>query len=159
MTDDFEVNDALAELLRADEILLNSHWDKVKDIARDPVTQELRFVPLPDARWTAEEARTIAVGVICNDVFAWGCADAEELPYSEIIPLWRAWKADKVWGTAKWCCRQRGVKPQQPVIRRMKEAGVWDEAMEALPDQEVFRPAGSKSAMERALEAANGSSP
>lgn len=86
--------------------------------------------------------------MICNDVFAWGCADVEELPYSEIMPLWRAWKADKVWGTAKWCCRQRNMKPQQPVIRRMKEAGVWDEAMEALPDQEVFRPAGSKSAMD-----------
>jgi hypothetical protein len=71
--------------------------------------------------------------VNCNDIFAWGAADAEALPHDEIGKLFRMWHADKTWGTAKWCAMQRNQQPQPPVIERMKQAGCWDEAMEALP--------------------------
>lgn len=75
---------------------------------------------------------TTLLYVNCNDIFAWGCADAEDLPTSEIGNLYKMHIADPSWGSAKWCCIRRNTKPQDPVIKYMKEAGVWDEKMEAL---------------------------
>jgi hypothetical protein len=77
---------------------------------------------------------TIVIFVNCNDIFAWACADAECLPLDEIPVLYRMWERDKAWGPAKWCCIRRNEKPQEPVIDYMKSAGVWDDIMEKLPD-------------------------
>jgi hypothetical protein len=41
-------------------------------------------------------------------------------------------KKEPRWGAAKWCAIRRDQKPQPPVIRRMKEDGVWDDVMESL---------------------------
>lgn len=76
---------------------------------------------------------TVVLFVNCNDLFAWGCADAESLTRDEIEEVYKAWKADPSWGIDKWCCRKRRQQPQDPVIEQMKEAGVWDEDMEKLP--------------------------
>lgn len=76
---------------------------------------------------------TVVLYVLCNDLFVWGCADGEDLPYAEIGPLYKAWKADPKWGVDKWCCHHRNEQPQGPVITRMKNDGSWDDAMEALP--------------------------
>lgn len=75
---------------------------------------------------------TTVLFVQCNDIFAWGCADAESLPFDEIGNLYRMWHADKSWGTAKWCALRRKQQPQGPVIQRMKQDGSWDEMMESL---------------------------
>jgi hypothetical protein len=75
---------------------------------------------------------TVGVFVGANDVFAWGCADAECLPYGEIAGLFKAWHGDKEWGVIKWLCRRRNQRPQGPVEKEMREAGVWDEGMEAI---------------------------
>jgi hypothetical protein len=76
---------------------------------------------------------TTIVFVICNDLFYWGTADAEDLPHDEIGKLFKMWYADKRWGPDKWCCFRRNLRPQVPIVKMMKEAGVWDDAMEALP--------------------------
>ena len=34
---------------------------------------------------------------------------------------------------ARWCCLRRNMRPQPPVLRSMQAAGVWDDALEALP--------------------------
>jgi hypothetical protein len=78
---------------------------------------------------------TTVLFVNCNDLFVWGSADAEDLPSNEIGALYKAWMADKTWGVSKWCCHRRGWKPQKPIIKLMKEAGVWDDDMEALKDE------------------------
>lgn len=76
---------------------------------------------------------TTVVFVACNDVFAWATADGDDLPNDEILPLYKLWRENADWGPAKWSCLRRKEKPQRPVEKRMRQAGIWDEAMEALP--------------------------
>ena len=92
---------------------------------------ERHYSQKPDNK---SEGSTIVLFVLCNDIFAWACADAEDLPCSEIPKLYRMWEKDKIYGPAKWCCIRRNEKPQQPMIDYMKKDGVWDDTMEKLPD-------------------------
>jgi hypothetical protein len=64
--------------------------------------------------------------VNCNDVFAWGAADAENITFSEISELYEIWKKDEVWGPAIWCVKKRKMIPQDPVVKLIKDAGIWD---------------------------------
>lgn len=83
--------------------------------------------------WTKKPSgKTIVLFVNCSDIFAWGCADAENLTTSDILPLYKLYAVNKTWGPAKWCCFKRNEKPQRPVEKAMREAGVWDEAMDSL---------------------------
>ncbi len=81
----------------------------------------------------ADYDKQTKICVLCNDLFAWGCSDAEDLPVSEIGAVYKLWKADPMWGTSKWCCHRRNLQPQPPVKKAMQTAGSWDEAMEKLP--------------------------
>lgn len=76
------------------------------------------------------------IWINCNDLFAWGSADAEPLPYSEIESAYRAYKSGKH-GLDKWACQRRGVRPEGAAIEAMKADGAWDDAMEALPESSV----------------------
>ena len=71
---------------------------------------------------------------LCNDIFAWACADGEDLPLDEVSNLYRMWEKDSKWGSAKWCCYRRKEKPQGPVVEAMKGDGSWDEEMEKLSE-------------------------
>lgn len=130
----FRDEQALAMLLINGVVFINSHWWKYKEMTNERTAdgKGYKSAPIPDARWTEEESKTISVHVNCNDVFAWGCADAEELPYDEIENVYRMWRADPSWGTAKWCAIRRKQQPQKPVIDAMKKAGSWDSIMENL---------------------------
>ena len=93
----------LAHLLAKDVIFLNNgHW--IKDWPKDHIT----------------------LHVNCNDIFMWGCADSEDITYSEIDDLYTMWKKDENWGPAAWCIKKRKAMPQQPVIEIFKKQGVWD---------------------------------
>lgn len=108
----FEADDALALMLINQVVFLNSHWW------------------MDD--WPDEAKKITSINVNCNDIFAWGCADDEEINHCDIEPLYRMWKADPVWGAAKWCAIRRNQKPQPPVIEAMKKDGAWDDIMERL---------------------------
>lgn len=108
----FEEEKALARLLADDVIFLNSHW-WMKE-------------------WPEAAQKTVSLNVNCNDIFAWACADAEEIEYEELQGLYDLWLSSRTWGPAKWCAIKRRQKPQPPVIDAMKKAGVWDACMEAL---------------------------
>lgn len=82
---------------------------------------------------TSEKSTTV-IFMSCNDVFAWGCADGEDLINDDIEPLFKMWHADKQYGYVRWVCIKRNEKPQAPFVKGMKTAGAWDEVMEALPD-------------------------
>jgi hypothetical protein len=110
----FEEELALARLLAEGVVHMNSHWF--------------------EESWPDEAKKTVYLGVICNDIFAWACADSEPLEYAEIQSLYDAWIADKTWGSSKWCAIKRNQKPQMPVIEAMKRDGAWDETMESLGD-------------------------
>lgn len=77
---------------------------------------------------------TTVLYVNCNDVFAWACADAEDLPNDEIGNLYKMHIADPKWGSIKWCCHRRNEQPQKPVADDMKLDGSWDESMDDLKE-------------------------
>lgn len=76
--------------------------------------------------WPEDAQKAIYFGVNCNDVFAWGCADSEELQYHEIKPLYKLWKKDPYWGPAIWCMTKRKEMPQRPVGLSIRSARIWD---------------------------------
>lgn len=80
-----------------------------------------------------------AIFVNCNDLFAWACADAEPLPMSEINNLYAMEREHRPHGASIWACLRRGMRPQGPVEKKMREAGAWTDEMEALPLREPGR--------------------
>lgn len=88
----------------------------------------------------ASEGQTTVVFVLTNDVFAWGCADGDDLPTSEIVPLYRLWRQDNVYGPVKWACRRRQCQPQQALIDAMKQHGAWDDELALLPANPFNQP-------------------
>lgn len=102
----FEDSMALAVLLAKEIVLINSYWWR-KD--------------LPES-----DRKNVGVFVICNDIFAWGCADAEDLPHEEIETLYKMWRKDPCWGPAIWCIKQRKQMPQKPVEEDIRKAGIWN---------------------------------
>ncbi len=82
---------------------------------------------------------TIVLFANCNDVFAWGCADAEDVGEKDLEDLYRLWYANKKWGAMKWVCMKRNERPQIPIEEDMKKEGVWDEKMEALPENYYWK--------------------
>lgn len=102
----FDHESALADLLKHEVVFINSSWWK-KDFSE-------------------ESKKLISVHVDCSDVFAWGCADGEELEYDEIENLWRMWMKDEWWGAAVWAITKRKRMPQDAVKERIQRAGIWN---------------------------------
>lgn len=103
---EFVEEQALALMLANEVIFLNDHqWEK---------------------EWPETARKTTSLNVGCNDVFAWGCADAEELPYREIENLYKLWRKEPYWGAAMWCMIQRKQMPQRPVEKYIRATGIWD---------------------------------
>lgn len=108
----FNEEKALARLLGEGIIFVNSHWW--------------------EDDWPDQAKKITSLNVNCNDIFAWACADGEEVEFDEIQALYDLWHKDRRWGAAKWCAIKRNQKPQPPVIKAMKENGSWDDVMEHL---------------------------
>ncbi len=66
----------------------------------------------------------------CNDVFAWAFADCEEVSRDELPALYERHMADPRWGHLHWVIEKRGERPQEPMVRLMKERGAWKEEYE-----------------------------
>lgn len=80
--------------------------------------------------WMDADKDKVYVGAICSDVFAWGCADVDELPYNQIRPFYNMIIKDPKWGAAKWSILNCGMMPQKPVYDAMVKAGSWDEELQ-----------------------------
>jgi len=114
----FEEERGLAVLLNTEAVFLNDHWWKDD--------------------WPKDARRTVSLNVNCNDVFAWGCADAEEMTYADIEDVYQHWKKDRVNGTTIWCIKRRKELPQRPVAKSIQAGGVWD--LDALTKEFGLRP-------------------
>lgn len=102
----FENESALSLLLSHEQIVLNNHWW--------------------EDTWDEGKKNLFYVGVNCNDIFAWGCADAEELMFHELEDLFSYWEKDKGWGMAVWCMIKRKEMPQKSVYDRIQKVGIWN---------------------------------
>lgn len=65
----------------------------------------------------------VTLHVNCNDIFAWGCADTEDILHGELEDLYNMHVKDPIWGAAAWCIKRRKQMPQAPVAKKMKKAG------------------------------------
>lgn len=115
----FEENDLLAELLSDGVLFSNVRAYDANDIGK-PHEPDLR-------------ERTIVLFMNCNDVFSWGCADAECITIDEIPDLYLLWRDNHKWGPMKWACKKRNLQPQRPIVIDMKKDGYWDATMADLP--------------------------
>lgn len=79
---------------------------------------------------------TLVLFVLCNDVFAWGCADAEEITLDEVPNLFELHEKNPKFGSVQWVCVKRNEKPQNPVVKWMKDHDGWNEVMESLPENQ-----------------------
>jgi hypothetical protein len=79
---------------------------------------------------------TIVLHVNCNDLFWWATADCEDLTYDEVGNLYKMWKDEKYkgYGDLIWCCKQRGLMPQQPYRDLMKKDGLDLSVFDGLKD-------------------------
>jgi hypothetical protein len=95
----------LAHLLINEVVFLNSH---------NPWPNGL------SGTWSPEG---IGVNVICNDTFAYACADCERLDYDQIPVLYKQWQREPIWGATAWCIARRKERPITPVVKLMTERG------------------------------------
>lgn len=105
-TIEIESSKALAILLIRGIVFINSSWW--------------------EEEWPEEARSQIGVHVNCNDIFAWGCADAETLLYKELDDLFNLFIEDEGWGSTIWCIKKRGYLPQLPVYEMIQNTGKWD---------------------------------
>lgn len=77
--------------------------------------------------------RGLCLELNINDLLYWGCADSLQIAAEDIRPIYEAWKSCKKYAVDRWACIRLKEQPQAPIVKRMKEAGVWDEVMEELP--------------------------
>jgi hypothetical protein len=103
---EFDDGVALAVLLAKEVVFINDHW-WLKD-------------------WPKEAQKTFSVNVNCNDVFAWGCAAAEEMFIGDIEEVYRYWEKDNDCGPAVWCMIKRREMPQAPAIKYIEKSGVFN---------------------------------
>ena len=124
----FEKDKALAYLLEK-EVLFSNTRPYIEN-PYDPIEERV-----------LSESSTIVIFVNCNDVFAWGCADAEtitggdnaDFETNELYRLTSYVINNEKWGSTKFACWKRNLQPQKPVIDDMKKDEVWDDFIESLP--------------------------
>ena len=103
----FDGEDALAHLLGEGQVILNDHWWK-------------------ENIWPEECTRLFAVAAVCNDVFAYASADAQEVQFNELQDLYEHYHRDPLWGVSVWCMKKRNMMPLNRVADRIRCLGVWD---------------------------------
>jgi hypothetical protein len=67
----------------------------------------------------------ISLEVNCNDLFVWGCADGEPIPYSQLGYLYYTIEnTPGRWGADLWACVRRCEMPQDPIRVSMEAGGI-----------------------------------
>jgi len=69
---------------------------------------------------------SVHINCLCNDIFGYACADAEEVLYSEINDLFEHYMKDEFDGPIIWCIKKRKVMPIQPVAEAIQKSKIWD---------------------------------
>jgi hypothetical protein len=122
--------------INTDDVEWLMQWpDREDEVAFDEgqalaalLANEVAFINAPwwEKDWPTRARESISVAVVCNDTFAYACADAEHLPYDQIQPLYQLWRKDSVFGPVIWCMIQRKQKALPQIMDRIKQGGLWD---------------------------------
>lgn len=86
----------------------------------------------PDEPLQIVGPETLVLFVACNDVWDYAIADAEHVTMDELPDLYRAHIQNPQFGSTAWACKKRERRPIPPLEGAMREAGCWDDEMEAL---------------------------
>ncbi len=108
---------------------LNKEYIEEEEIIAILLLERVLFVN--NGWWYEEENKpwqkdAVTLHVNCNDVFAWGCADSEDVTHGELRELYEMYLKDKNSGSDAWCIKKRKQLPQSPVEKAMREKGIWD---------------------------------
>lgn len=100
------VNDYIRFKLYNDVLCMNRNWWKKK--------------------WPEDAQQTFAFAVSAGDTFAYACADAEELLYSELQDLWEHFVLHETFGPMVWVCKKRKMKPLAIWCKQINATGIWN---------------------------------
>ena len=89
-----------------------------------------------DDKKLTNDGKTIVLFLNCNDVFAWACADAEDVSsIEELKSLYDYCEKYGAWqGSTIWVCMKRKQKPQRPLEKLLKDNNAWPIEIDELPD-------------------------
>lgn len=88
-----------------------------------------------DALLLQFDKETVDVYFLTSDLFAWGYANWDKIEDDEMLKiLYSTWQRQGIEGMLAWWCKHEKEKPQWPVEELWRKSGVWDEELEALPD-------------------------
>ena len=74
--------------------------------------------------------------VSCNDLFAWGCADAEDVTIKDLPLLKQSFEDDKYYGIELYCARKRKMRPQGAFYKSFEKES-WPLFDACGPEREV----------------------
>jgi hypothetical protein len=114
----FEEEFGLAHLLINGVIFVTNHWW--------------------EDDWCEEAKKTTGLFVNCNDLFAWGCSDDEEIEVKELRQLYDLWIDDPIYGSDIWCILKRKQEPQEPIFDRIQENTKYDLTKLSLDEDLTF---------------------
>lgn len=63
----------------------------------------------------------LSVAILCNDVFFWATADAEEITKETLLILEKSLEDDNRNGAILYCARQRKMRPQGAIYKHLDE--------------------------------------
>lgn len=80
---------------------------------RDALLKVIADADAHEDLWWKSENGGLEFFINCNDLFAWGCSDCEEvLNDADVDLLEQAYKDSEFYGGWLYCCRKRGCRPQ-----------------------------------------------
>jgi hypothetical protein len=89
-----------------------------------------------DDKKLTNDGKTIVLFLNCNDVFAWACADAEDVSsIEELKSLYDYCEKYGAWqGSTIWVCMKRNQKPQRSLEKMLKDNNAWPIEVEKLQE-------------------------
>lgn len=76
-----------------------------------------------DGMLQPDQSEGVCIYVNVNDTFAYACADAERLSFNQLNHLYKAWRANPVWGSTAWAISVRKQEPIPPIVGRLSLEG------------------------------------
>ncbi len=121
------------EEIEVEETVKRIYWDIVRGKKEPNIDAMISKLIDTGTIFIRSNDNVIQIFVYCSDVFAWGYSDCQKIKYEEIPDLFSRHEKNPNL-IYEWVCIARNEKPQEPMIKWLKETDAWTPTMEALPD-------------------------